>query len=53
MYHLLNFYNNALQYRYDIMCSVDAYDKLHLTRYNSVSSGGERPLPDGSTVDVI
>ena len=34
------FFNTTQQDRYDLMCYVDAYDKLHPTCYDYVSSGG-------------
>ena len=38
---------------YAIICSVNAYHKLHTPSFNSVSSWCGKPIPDGSTEDAL
>ena len=40
-------------YRYNLICSIDAHDKIHPTENDDTSSGVARPLPDESFLDEI
>ena len=35
------------------MCYVDVHENVYLNCYDFVSSGCDRPLPDGSKTDVL
>ena len=43
----------AYQDRYELMCGLNAYDKLHKTFSLSVSAGSGLPLPNDSTTDSL
>ena len=43
----------AIKDRYNLMYSIDVHDKMRPTGNDYSSSGGDRPLPYKSTVDVI
>ena len=43
----------ARQYRYELICSLHAYDKLHEKPSDKMKFGGGRSLPNYSTIDPI
>ena len=44
-----DFFTTAYKYRYDLICSIRAYEKLNPTCYDYAGIGGGRPLQYGST----
>ena len=44
---------NARTDRYNIMFSIDAYEKEHQSSYDDVSSGGGCSLPSNSTTEAL
>ena len=48
-YSLEDYFRTARKDRYNLMCSIKVYEKLHQLYSDSASSGGSIPLPDGST----
>ena len=50
---LEDYFTTAQKGRYNLMCYIKAYDKLHQTYAESASSGGRIPPPDVSTKDML
>ena len=43
----------AQKYRYNLICSIEAYEKLYQTYVDSASIGGGILISDGSKINVI
>ena len=55
-YHVSSFddyFTTPQKDRYNLMCSIETYEKLHPTYNGDANSGGNRPLPYGSTLDTL
>ena len=48
-----NYFKIGRKYRYELMCSVDAYDKEHISIPDDVSSDGGRPMPSKSSKESL
>ena len=48
-----DYFTTEEKYSYNIMCSIEAYDKFHPKCADSASSDGGRLMPDGSTISVM
>ena len=46
-------FGTACKDRYDIICAVNDYKIENKSVYDSVRNGGRRPVPKGSTTDVL
>ena len=52
-YSVEDYFTTAQKYRYNLMCYIEAYEKLHLEYNDDAIIGGGRPLIDGSTTDTL
>ena len=47
------FFTTAIKDRYNLISSIEAYERLHTTCNGNESSGGGRPLPYESTTYAL
>ena len=47
------YFTPSQKYRYNIICSIESYGKLHKPFYNFASSCGDKYLPYTSTSDAL
>ena len=48
-----DYFETAQKYRYNVMHYIEAYKNLNPTYAESTSSGGGRPMIDGSTAGAL